>query len=98
MDPLSGKTLTVTRTVRRKSFDKLVSVLSEKDVQVSICLNTPGIPQTFLKIVWCGSAGILLQDGLTREFFALENKLSVSSFQVSESLHEFLPNVTYILR
>lgn len=56
------------------------------------------LPEDFLKVVWIGGGGVLLQNEEDRQYYAIENIQSIEHFEVSAAVGRFKPDISYYLR
>lgn len=82
---------------RRRRFEQVLDELVDNETG-RIKVLAPGVPDQFLKVVWKGSAGILLQNEEDKEFFAIDNLYSIIAFQLSFESEQFKPFVLYTLK
>ena len=52
----------------------------------------------FLKVIWSGPAGVLLQNELTKAFIAIEDLQEIHAFLVNLPILNFQPQKIYFLR
>jgi hypothetical protein len=87
------------RTIKMQSFEKVIESLKDKATPVRIKIETPSVNEDdFLKVLWSGDAGILLQNEVTKKFIAVENMYSIHSFELNGSILAFTPFKKYYLK
>jgi hypothetical protein len=81
------------------SFEKVIDALKDKNMAVRIKVQLPSEDtDDFLKVLWSGEAGILLQNETTKQFIAIEDVYSIHSFELSGPLLAFKPFKKYYLK
>jgi hypothetical protein len=81
------------------SFEKVIDALKDKNMAVRIKVQLPSEDaDDFLKVLWSGEAGILLQNESTKQFIAIEDVYSIHSFELNGPLLAFKPFKKYYLK
>jgi hypothetical protein len=87
------------RIIKMPSFEKLIDALKDRSMPVRIQLQlSPENDGQFLKVLWSGEAGILLQNESTKEFIAIEDVRLIYSFELNDALLSFKPFKKYYLK
>lgn len=88
------------RPIKMQSFEKLIEELKEKTCRARIKLTSTQVntPDAFLKVMWSGQAGILLQNEIDKQFVAIEDVYAIDSFVVNSTLLNFKPDREYYLK
>jgi len=93
-------TPTKNRLTKVQSFQKLIEALKEKDTsaRIRILFEEADPNHDFLKVIWSGPAGILLQNEITKAFIAVEDLNEIHAFLVNSPILNFQPQKIYFLR
>lgn len=88
------------RTIRQQTFFKLIEELKDKSCVIRIRLTSKKmeIPDAFMKVLWSGEAGILLQNESDKQFVAVEDVRLIESFEISKAVLNLKAEKEYFLR
>ncbi len=88
------------RTIKQHTFVKLIEELKDKSCVVRIRLTSKKMefPDAFMKVLWSGEAGILLQNESDKQFVAVEDLRAIESFEITRSLLNLKAEKEYFLR
>lgn len=88
------------RTIGHQTFFKLIEELKDKSclARIRLTSKTVEMPGEFMKVLWSGEAGILLQNESDKQFVAIEDVRSIESFEINRPLLNLKAAKEYILR
>jgi hypothetical protein len=88
------------RTIGHQTFFKLIEELKDKSCVIRIRLTSKKvvIPDAFMKVLWSGEAGILLQNESDKQFVAIEDVRTIASFEITHTVLNLKAEKEYFLR
>lgn len=88
------------RTIGHQTFFKLIEELKDKSCVIRIRLTSKKmeIPDAFMKVLWSGEAGILLQNESDKQFVAIEDVRTIESFEITHAVLNLKAEKEYFLR